>query len=169
MNRAGFVTRRLGRAVLNTVVASPLVPAKLRVRMYRWAGVPVGSGSGILSHVYVNGPHLNIGNGCFINRFCMFDAGAPLTIEDNVFIGFRATVLTSSHEPGNHQQRARLTTQEPVTIGAGSWIGANTTILPGVTIGQGCVIAAGSVVTQDTKPDTLYAGVPAIPKKRLAQ
>jgi acetyltransferase-like isoleucine patch superfamily enzyme len=39
-------------------------------------------------------------------------------------------------------------------------------ILPGVTIGAGCVIAAGSVITKDTDPDTIYAGVPAVAKRR---
>ena len=40
-------------------------------------------------------------------------------------------------------------------------IGANVTILPGVTIEDGVVIGAGSVVTKDCKSNTLYAGVPA--------
>jgi len=46
-------------------------------------------------------------------------------------------------------------------IGDGAWIGARVIILPGVTVGAGAVIAAGSVVTSDCAPDSLYAGVPA--------
>lgn len=41
------------------------------------------------------------------------------------------------------------------------FIGANTTILPGVTIGPNAVVGAGSVVTRDVPPDSVYAGVPA--------
>jgi acetyltransferase-like isoleucine patch superfamily enzyme len=48
-----------------------------------------------------------------------------------------------------------------VMIGDDVWIGANATILPGVTIGRGAVIAAGSVVTSDVPPDVIVAGVPA--------
>ena len=40
-------------------------------------------------------------------------------------------------------------------------------ILPGVVVGEGCVVAAGSVVTEDVPPHTLVAGVPAIVKKQL--
>jgi acetyltransferase-like isoleucine patch superfamily enzyme len=41
------------------------------------------------------------------------------------------------------------------------WIGANSTILPGVTIGSGSIVAAGSVVTKDVPPNVIVAGVPA--------
>jgi maltose O-acetyltransferase len=53
-------------------------------------------------------------------------------------------------------------------VGDGSWIGANVTILPGVTIGKDCVIGAGAVVTSDCAPNTVYAGVPARPIRMLA-
>jgi galactoside O-acetyltransferase len=41
------------------------------------------------------------------------------------------------------------------------WIGANVTVLPGVTISTGSVVGAGSVVTKDIPPHTLALGVPA--------
>jgi acetyltransferase-like isoleucine patch superfamily enzyme len=40
------------------------------------------------------------------------------------------------------------------------WIGANSTILPGVTIGENAIVAAGSVVTKDVPANTIVAGVP---------
>lgn len=42
-----------------------------------------------------------------------------------------------------------------------NWIGANATILKGVTIGEGAVVAAGAVVTKDVAPYTIVGGVPA--------
>jgi maltose O-acetyltransferase len=48
-----------------------------------------------------------------------------------------------------------------VSIGDGVWIGARTTVLPGVTIGSGAIVAAGSVVNRDVEADTMVAGVPA--------
>ena len=145
---------------LRQIVASRMLPSRLRVRIYRLIGIPIGQGSGVMSDVFIDGNGLYIGDRCFINRFCRLDANAPIIIEDGVYLAFGVTVLTSSHEHGTAMMRAGHTTWEPVTIGRGSWIGTNATILPGVTIGEGCVIAAGSVVTADTKPDTLYAGVP---------
>lgn len=48
-----------------------------------------------------------------------------------------------------------------VIIGNDVWIGANVTLLEGITIGDGAIIAAGSVVTKDVDPYSIYGGVPA--------
>ena len=50
---------------------------------------------------------------------------------------------------------------KPVTIGNDVWIGANCTILPGVTIGNNVVVAAGAVVTKDVPDNCVVGGVPA--------
>lgn len=52
-------------------------------------------------------------------------------------------------------------TNEMTIIGNDVWIGYGATIMSGVNIGDGCIIAAGSVVTKDTEPYSIYAGVPA--------
>jgi acetyltransferase-like isoleucine patch superfamily enzyme len=49
----------------------------------------------------------------------------------------------------------------PVIIEDGCWLGANVTILKGVTLGRGCVVAAGAVVTNSFPPYSIIAGVPA--------
>ncbi len=48
-----------------------------------------------------------------------------------------------------------------VVIEEDVWVGANVIILKGVTIGRGSVIAAGSIVTKNVEPYSIYAGVPA--------
>lgn len=50
---------------------------------------------------------------------------------------------------------------EMTTIGNDVWVGYGATILSGINIADGCIIAAGSVVTKDTEPYCIYAGVPA--------
>lgn len=55
----------------------------------------------------------------------------------------------------------------PITINDFVIIGANCTILNGIELGEGSVIAAGSVVTKNTDPWTLYKGVPAKPYKKI--
>ena len=49
----------------------------------------------------------------------------------------------------------------PIHIGKNVWIGANATVLPGVTIGDNAVIAAAAVVTKDVPANVVVAGVPA--------
>lgn len=51
-------------------------------------------------------------------------------------------------------------------IGIDCWIGANTIIMTGVTIGDGTIVGAGSVVTKDLEPNSIYAGVPAVKIKQ---
>lgn len=55
----------------------------------------------------------------------------------------------------------------PVIIGDDVWVGANATILPGVTVGNYSVIAAGAVVNRDVPSGALVGGVPARIIKRL--
>lgn len=56
----------------------------------------------------------------------------------------------------------------PIRIGKKVWIGANATVVPGVSIGDGAVIAAGAVVTKDVPARTVVAGVPAKVVKEIS-
>ncbi|WP_235504753.1 acyltransferase [Arthrobacter sp. Leaf141] len=82
-------------------------------------------------------------------------------IEDRVFLGPFVRLITDTHELAGPQQRAGKNVAPPITIGAGTWIGAGATVLGGVTIGPGCMVAAGAVVTRDVPANTLVGGVPA--------
>ncbi|WP_129115366.1 acyltransferase [Halegenticoccus tardaugens] len=77
------------------------------------------------------------------------------TIGSNVFLGPKAT-LTNDPFP----VRRDVEMQGP-TIEDGVSVGANATILPGVTIGEGAFVAAGAIVTKDVPPETLAVGAPA--------
>ena len=90
-----------------------------------------------------------------------------MIIGDNVAIGLDTCITTNSHMIGNSYQRWGENTSKAVTVEDGVWIGANVTVLQGVTISRG-VIAAGAVVTSSTEPDALYAGVPARKIKSLS-
>jgi acetyltransferase-like isoleucine patch superfamily enzyme len=54
-------------------------------------------------------------------------------------------------------------TAAPITIENDVWLGANVTVLPGVTIHEGAIVGAGAVVTKDVPAHTTVAGVPARP------
>lgn len=156
--------------VLNTVVASPWVPDKVRVRLLRVAGAKGVATSAMLRSgaTYIgSATRLSIGERTFINYGCVLDLRATITIGTRVAIGPGVMLLTSSHTMGSSEYRAQNSAYAPVSIGDGAWLGARSTVLPGVTIGRGAVVAAGAVVTSDCDPDCLYAGVPAQMKRRL--
>lgn len=105
------------------------------------------------------GKATRVGRGVFINFGCTFLDQGGITIEDGVFIGPGARILTEGH-PERPEIRHTLQTR-PVVIRRMAWIGAGAMILPGVTVGENAIVAAGAVVTKDVPADTIVAGVPA--------
>ena len=69
--------------------------------------------------------------------------------------------INGSHLIGNQDRRAGEGTIGKIMIGSGTWIGADTLILPGVTIGKGVIVGAGSLVTSDLADNAIYIGRPA--------
>lgn len=94
---------------------------------------------------------------------------AKLIMKDHVMVGPHVTFITGSHRTdliGKYMIDVTDAEKLPendqdVVIESDVWIGANCTILQGVTIGRGAVIAAGAVVTKDVPPYAVVGGVPA--------
>lgn len=114
----------------------------------------------VFTPIYINyGKHISIGKNVFINFDCTFLALGGITIEDDVLIGPKVSLITENH-PLHPQQRKGLR-GKPITIKRNAWIGANATILPGITIGENAVVAAGAVVSKDVPDNTVVGGIPA--------
>ena len=146
--------------LLNRLIASVVIPERVRWRLYRAAGLDVHRAL-ISFGCFVGGRAVSIGEGSFINTRTFIEASAPVTVGRRVSIGMDTAIITSAHEPGDSTRRAGVVAPQPVRIGDGCWLGARVLVLPGVKIGPGCVIAAGAVVTRDCEPHGLYAGIPA--------
>lgn len=82
-----------------------------------------------------------------------------MTIGDDCLIGHNAVFATLNHDL-DPSRRADLH-PAPVVLGDNVWIGANVTILPGVTIGDDAVIGAASLVTKDIPVGAVAVGAPA--------
>ena len=114
----------------------------------------------IFTPIHINyGRHITIGKNVFINFNCTFLALGGITIEDDVLIGPNVSLITETH-PLDPQQRQGLIVK-PVHIRKNAWIGANATILAGVTVGENSVVAAGAVVSKDVPDNTIVGGIPA--------
>ena len=102
-----------------------------------------------------SGGKLLLADRVFINRNCV------ICSHDRIELGTRVTIGPNTciydHDHGEKEQFIT----EPVIIGDNVWIGANATILKGVTIGENAIVAAGSVVTKDVPANSVVGGVPA--------
>lgn len=127
-------------------------------------GLHKGANVEIRRNVFIDEPsQVYIDDNCFVNRGCEFHIGYgkdhTITLEDHVFLGPNVSLICVSHKIGNNSRRAGQNTYKSIKICKGAWVGANTTILPGVTIGQGSIVAAGSVVNKDVPSNQLWGGV----------
>lgn len=113
------------------------------------------------------GDNVSIGNWTFINHGAYLMDGAAITIGCHCFIGPGFGAYTAQHPLDYGQRRLGLERALPITIGDDCWIGANVSVMPGVTIGAGCVIAAGSLVTKDVPAGHLAMGMPCRPVRRI--
>ncbi|MEE1296598.1 MAG: sugar O-acetyltransferase [Bifidobacterium sp.] len=108
-----------------------------------------------------NGRNIHVGDDFLANYNVTILDIAPVRIGDHVMIGPGSSIITVNHPLSPAGRRRHLGQAKPVTIGDDVWIGANCTILPGVTLGDNVVVAAGAVVTKDVPSNTVVGGVPA--------
>ena len=114
----------------------------------------------VFTPLYINyGKHTRIGKNVFINFDCVFLDLGGITIEDNVLIAPKVSLLSEGH-PVNPGERQSLV-PGPIHIKKNAWIGAGATILSGVTVGENAIVAAGAVVSKDVPANTIVGGIPA--------
>lgn len=128
-------------------------------RVWHWAHIcgqaRIGSGCSFGQNVFV-GNDVVIGNNCKVqNNVSIYDA---VTLEDDVFCG-PSMVFTNVHNPRAAVQRK--SEYRRTTVRKGATLGANCTIVCGVSVGEFAFVGAGAVVTHDVRPYALMVGVPA--------
>lgn len=112
------------------------------------------------------GANLKIGKQVFINSGAMFTDLGGIELEDKVLVGPNVTIISVNHSLDPEKRHG--VELKAVLIKENAWLGANATILPGVTVGENAVVAAGAVVSKDVPANTVVAGVPAkVIKKSL--
>ena len=131
----------------------------VRTRIWHWVhvcgGARIGQDCSLGQNVFI-GNDVVIGNRCKIqNNVSVYDA---VILEDEVFCG-PSMVFTNVHNP--RSAVIRKDEYRPTRVKKGATIGANATIVCGVSLGEYCFIGAGAVITKDVKPYALMAGVPA--------
>lgn len=119
------------------------------------AGAVIGAGCSLGQGVYV-GDRVRIGRNVKIqNNVSVYDA---VTLEDDVFCG-PSMVFTNVHNP--RAAVVRKAEYRPTLVRHGATLGANCTLVCGVTIGRHAFVGAGAVVSRDVADFALVVGVPA--------
>ena len=161
MREAAFATKALLLKMNHTAD-----PGEIRQLLCEITGTAIDESVTVFTPLYINyGRHTQIGKNVFINFDCVFLDLGGITIEDNVLLAPKVSLLTESH-PLDPAQRQTLI-PKPILIKKNAWIGTSATILPGVTIGENAVVAAGSVVTKDVPDNVVVAGIPATFIKKI--
>ncbi len=106
---------------------------------------------------------LHFGQRCFVGDDCLLDLAYTITLEDDVTLAERVTILTHINVGyADHPlQKFFPSSQAPVYVERGAFVGVNATILPGVRVGECAFVAAGSLVNKDVPSWSLTGGVPA--------
>ena len=135
-------------------------PEEIRSLMSRLTNQPIADSFNMFPPFYTDcGVNLHIGKNVFFNSGCRFQDQGGIYIGDNTMIGHNVVLATINHDLNPANRGTNL--PKPIHIGRNVWIGANATVLPGVTIGDNAVVAAGAVVTKNVPENTVVGGVPA--------
>jgi len=129
-----------------------------RTRVWAFAhilpGARIGADCNICDHTFIEND-VRVGDRVTVK--CGVQLWDGVVVEDDVFIGPNATFANDIF-PRSRQRPAKFL---PTIVKAGASIGANATILPGITIGRGAMVGAGAVVVESVPPYAVVAGNPA--------
>ncbi|MCQ4636508.1 sugar O-acetyltransferase [Anaerovorax odorimutans] len=135
-------------------------PEEIRSLFSQLIGRPVDESFRMFPPFYTDcGKNITVGKDVFINTGCRFQDQGGIRIGDGVLIGHNVVLATLNHDFAPENRKTMH--PAPIVIGKNVWIGANATVVPGVTIGDNAVVAAGAVVTKDVPENTIAGGVPA--------
>jgi acetyltransferase-like isoleucine patch superfamily enzyme len=155
MREESFVTKKL-LIQMNNISD----PNEIRNLLGQITGSEIDESVVVFTPLHINyGRHTKIGKNVFINFDCVFLDLGGITIEDDVFIAPKVSLLSEGHPTSSEERHSLI--PKAIHIKKNAWVGAGATILPGVTIGENAVVAAGAVVSKDVAPNTIVGGVPA--------
>lgn len=117
----------------------------------------------------VIGKNIHFKGMAMINMNCTFLDSNIITIGHCALIGPGCNLICTNHALNGEERLKGLFNDKPINIGSNVWLGANVTILPGVTIGDNAIIGAGSVVTKDIPANVIAFGNPCKVSREITE
>lgn|SRR5574344_8541 len=150
----------LSRRIIFEINTHYHTPEEIRELMSKVTGRQIDDNFGLFPPIYTDfGKNIHFGKNVFVNAGCHFQDQGGIWIDDGCLIGHNCVMATLNH--GFLPEQRQNLTHKPIVLKKGVWIGANCTILGGVTIGENAIVAAGSVVNKDVPDNMIVGGVPA--------
>ncbi|MGM9705685.1 MAG: WcaF family extracellular polysaccharide biosynthesis acetyltransferase [Prevotella sp.] len=132
----------------------------VKTALLRAFGARIGRGLIIKNNVTIKYPwKLTVGDDVWLGEQCWIDNLDNVTIGSNVCISQGAMLLTGNHDYTISSMPYR---NAPIVVEDGAWIGARTTVCPGVNVGRNAILTVGSTATRDMEHDGIYQGNPAV-------
>lgn len=139
------------------------ISSGLKVFLLKRFGAQIGNGVVIKPKVTIKYPwKLSIGNNCWIGESVWIDNLDQVTLGDHVCISQGALLLCGNH---NYKISSFDLFVAPIHLEEGSWVGAKSSVAPGVTFESHAVLSLGSVATCNLEANGIYSGNPAVKVK----
>jgi acetyltransferase-like isoleucine patch superfamily enzyme len=165
---------------MTTVIAVPLLAARVRESWRRWTRVPFGlrlvnflfqhllrinAGAPCSIHFTsraIRPERISVGRGAersfAVSGGCYFQAGNGIHIGEGTIFGPGVKLVSANHDLS---RAGAWEAAPPLIVGRACWLGAGVIVLPGVHIGDGSIVGAGAVVTKSVPAGSVVAGNPA--------
>jgi len=156
-----ILIKRLVQKFIWAILPSGPLGDRARGVSYHFLLSQAGSNFKMGEHSFIYSPEkLIVGNNVYIG-FSSYLGNGSIYLEDEVLIGNHVSITPANHISKNGSYRFGGSELNEIRIGFGTWIGAHSCIVAGVTIGSNCLVAAGSVVTKNFGDNKIIGGVPA--------
>jgi putative colanic acid biosynthesis acetyltransferase WcaF len=164
--RPGGRARRAVWYACNTLFFKSSIPypSVFKVALLKLFGGVAGRGVTIKPNVNIKFPwFLEIGDNVWLGEGAWIDNLADVKIGSNVCVSQGAYLLTGNHD---YKKVGFDLIVSPIVIEDGAWVGAKAIVCPGSTLRTHAVLTAGSVISGDTRPWTIYSGNAAVPVRK---
>lgn len=134
---------------------------RLRGRAYQIFMKKCGRNFKVGTNAFIYSPEkLTAGDNVYVG-FNSYLGQGEISLADEVLIGNFVSITPSNHQKKNESWRFGGSKENPINIGKGVWLAANSCITAGVNIGDGTVVGAGAVVTKSFGKNKVLIGIPA--------